>query len=293
VLHEGKSLSHGLIIVVAAASKTAKTVLSLLEFTTADKVPGTLGGEESDGEQRRNPHPLQTVGDTPASITLEVERATEDTSGEETSGSPAHGNPGCKVTTEGSGANFGGVGGGESLEDTPWDTTEEVTDEEHFDVDGEEEDEDGAGHESHGEHVNTSRAISLLKKTVEQKTKDRTTVVSSTNSTLPLCRNMLLSISIGPAEPVKVGIMSEEVVDETDIHSLHDQRNTQTHTKGHSRPIPGKQLLLGDESLCITGSDGGFDEFDLGVVARVLCMVDREFAAIFHVGGILRGRHCG
>ena len=45
------------------------------------------------------------------------------------------------------------VSRGERLEDTPRDTAEEVTDEEHFDTGGEEEDEDGAGHEGHGELI--------------------------------------------------------------------------------------------------------------------------------------------
>lgn len=86
-------------------------------------------------------------------------------------------------------------------------------------------------------HVDSSGTKSSLQPTVEEQTKDRTTVVSSTNGTLPLCRNMLCAILIRPSKLFQIRRMSEEVVDETNIHTLHDQGHTQKHTECDGRPV--------------------------------------------------------
>lgn len=86
-------------------------------------------------------------------------------------------------------------------------------------------------------HVDSSGTKPSLQPTVEEQTKDRTTVVSSTNGTLPLCRDVLCAIRIGPSKLFQIRWMSEEVVDETNIHTLHDQRDTQKHAECDSRPV--------------------------------------------------------
>ena len=49
-----------------------------------------------------------------------------------------------EVGAQSDGGDFGGVGGGDGLEDAPRKTAEDFADEEHLDVDGEEGDEDEA-----------------------------------------------------------------------------------------------------------------------------------------------------
>jgi hypothetical protein len=77
-------------------------------------------------------------------IALKTERTSQDTSSEERSGTPAHRDPGSKVSSHGHGTDFGGVGGGEGLEDSPWEPADHVSDENHLDAGRKDEDEDWA-----------------------------------------------------------------------------------------------------------------------------------------------------
>ena len=151
VLHESEGLGHGLISVETLAREATQALLGIFDTVAADEVPGRLGSQAADDEQRRDPYPLQTVGDAPARVAQNVDGAAEDTGGEEAAGTPAHGHPGGQVATHGGGADLGGVGGGEGLEDTPWDTADDVSGQKHLDARGEEEDEDGGAHEDNGE----------------------------------------------------------------------------------------------------------------------------------------------
>ena len=85
---------------------------------------------------------MESVRDLVLRLALELKRSTENNSGEEGAGTPAHGDPRREVASHGERGDFGGVGGGEGLEDTPWETTDEVTGEQHLDVLSEEQDED-------------------------------------------------------------------------------------------------------------------------------------------------------
>jgi hypothetical protein len=63
-----------------------------------------------------------------------------------------------------------------------------------------------------------------LEITVRQETNDRANVITGTDDCLPLSRDYQSTLHIiSVAEPLTVGGMSEKVVDETDIHTLHDQ----------------------------------------------------------------------
>jgi hypothetical protein len=74
-------------------------------------------------------------------ISWKTEGSPENTGSEERASSPAHGYPRGQVSSHGHGTDLGGVGGGESLEDTPWETTNHVSDKQHWEGGGENEDE--------------------------------------------------------------------------------------------------------------------------------------------------------
>ncbi|RBQ68820.1 hypothetical protein VDGD_21579 [Verticillium dahliae] len=150
VLHEGEGLGHRLLRVVTVAGQATQALLGILDAVAADEVPGALGGEEADEQQRGHPDPLEAVGDAPAGVALEVQGAAEDAGGEEAAGTPAHGDPGRQVAAHGGRADLGGVGGGQGLEDAPGDTADDVAGDEHADAVGEEEDEDGGTHGGRG-----------------------------------------------------------------------------------------------------------------------------------------------
>lgn len=117
VLHERERGRHALVRVVALAREAAQRLLRVVDAAPADQVPRALGRQEADEEQGRDPHPLKAVGDAPARVAGQVEGAAEHAGGKEAAGAPAHGDPGRQVAAHGGGADLGGVGGGEGLED--------------------------------------------------------------------------------------------------------------------------------------------------------------------------------
>lgn len=98
----------------------------------------TLGRKEGNKEERDNPNPLKRIRDFPGPVTLQSQRSSKNTSGEERSSTPAHGYPRSEVTSHGNRGDFCGIGGSQGLEDTPGDTTDDVSGQEHFDILGKE-----------------------------------------------------------------------------------------------------------------------------------------------------------
>lgn len=73
MLHQRERLGHALLCVVALAREAAQGLLSILEASATDKVPGTLRRHKADNEQWDNPNPLQGVRNTPCKVTGETQ----------------------------------------------------------------------------------------------------------------------------------------------------------------------------------------------------------------------------
>jgi hypothetical protein len=81
-----------------------------------------------------------------------------------------------KVTAEGDGANLGGVGDADGLEDTPWQTAEDFGGEEHLDVLGGEEEGDAGREPDETADNGVSIAETLREPAVKEETDDRTDI---------------------------------------------------------------------------------------------------------------------
>ena len=139
--------SHGLggvEFAVASAREATEGAFGFLEAAVADEPPGGFGGEENADEERDGPHPLQGEGDAVAPFGGVVEHTSEDAGANELAEDPAEINVGGEVRAESDRGDFSGVGGCDGLEDAPRETTEDLADEQHLDIDGEEGDEDEA-----------------------------------------------------------------------------------------------------------------------------------------------------
>lgn len=84
------------------------------------------------------------------------------------------------------GADFGGVGGGECLENSPWDTAEDFADDEHGKRVGKDHDEDETGESDDGGHHDDLGAIAVGGPTVDEKTEDTAGRRAVGESGLPL-----------------------------------------------------------------------------------------------------------
>jgi hypothetical protein len=117
VLHQSDRLGHGFLGIEALARKAAERSLGIFDATATNEIPRTLGSEESDKQQGWDPCPLDTVGDAPSCVALDGDGRAENASGEEATAAPAHGHPRGQVTAHSGGTDFGGIGGGQGLED--------------------------------------------------------------------------------------------------------------------------------------------------------------------------------
>lgn len=81
-----------------------------------------------------------------------------------------------EITSEGDGADFGGVGDADGLEDTPRETAEDFGGEEHLDVLGGEEEGDAAGEPDEAADDGVSISEALREPAVEEETDDGTDV---------------------------------------------------------------------------------------------------------------------
>ena len=111
---------------------------------------------------------------TVSPLILAGKNTTEDSRSNELSDDPAEVDICAEIGAKGDRADFGGVGSGEGLENTPWDTAEDFADQEGLDVVGEEGDEDECDH--HCERGDHGLAVAKLlgDDTVDEETKDLT-----------------------------------------------------------------------------------------------------------------------
>jgi hypothetical protein len=130
-------------------SDFANRSLGLVDAALSDEPPGRFGSEQSGEDDGGRPDPLQREGDAVAPLRGVLHEAGEDAGGEKAADDPAHVDPGGHVASQVSWAEIGGVRDREGLENTPWQSLDDTTDEEHLETGGEEGNADGAGHEDH------------------------------------------------------------------------------------------------------------------------------------------------
>lgn len=109
---------------------------------------------------------------------------------------------------------FGSIGGGDDLEDTPRDTGQQVTDQDHLDVLSEEKDKDTGSHGAHSNHVYGPVAVLGLSPSVDQQSDDLSTRSCVVDTGLPVLGDKsLAALGVERSELVNKGALTEEIVD--------------------------------------------------------------------------------
>lgn len=109
-----------------------------------------------------------------------------------------------------------------------------------------------------------------MEPTVDQKTDDRANVVTGTDDRLPFGRDNQFTFDVViVAKPLTVGRMGEKVVDETDIHPLHDQSHGQKRGVDGGGTVALKKLHAWQINLSFRAGDGGLDELLLREVNAI------------------------
>lgn len=100
------------------------------------------------------------------------------------------------------------------LENAPRNSGQEIPDQDHGQVLGEEENEDTSSHCYHSNHVHCSVSISGLGPTVDEETNDLTTRGCVVHSSLPIGRNQsLAAFCVVRSELLDERALTEEIVD--------------------------------------------------------------------------------
>lgn len=109
---------------------------------------------------------------------------------------------------------FGSIGGGDDLENTPRNTGQQVTDQDHLDVLSEEKDENTCSHGAHSNHVYGPVAVLGLSPSVDQQSDDLSTRSCVVHTGLPILGDKsLAALGVERSELVNKGALTEEIVD--------------------------------------------------------------------------------
>jgi hypothetical protein len=122
---------------------------------------------------------------TVSPLVAAVKDTTENARSNELSNNPAEIDVCAEVGTKSDRADFGSVGGGESLENTPRDTAEDFANQESLDIVGKEWDKDECDHHGQGSQHGLSVAILFGDDAVDEETEDLTTESAVAESGFP------------------------------------------------------------------------------------------------------------
>lgn len=129
-------------------------------------------------------------------------------------------------------------------------------------------------------HVHPAGSKTGLKVTVDQQTDDGSAVVSSSDASLPRGGDVLDAIGIRPSEALEVGGVRKEVVDQANVHALHDQGQAEEHAVDNGGPVPREELLTGNVGLLVTGRYSGLDELHVRSVYSMFRVLGPGFARV-------------
>lgn len=114
--------------------ETLKRPLSLLRTTLANKPPWRFGSQADADEKRDRPHPLKGEGDTVGPLGGVVDKSTKDTRSNELTEDPAEVDVSGEDVTKWDRDKLGSVGSCDGLENTPWQTAQDFSDEQDLDI---------------------------------------------------------------------------------------------------------------------------------------------------------------
>lgn len=137
------------------------------------------------------------------------------------------------------GADFGGVGDSQGLEDTPWNTNEHLSDQELDKCLGEEDDEDESRDANKATNHGLAVSESLGNDTVEEQTGDLTNKRAVAETSLPRRSQLIAAVGLDFTKLALENVVGVEVADEGLVETLHDDGGAE-----EERPHDGPGVKL-------------------------------------------------
>ena len=296
--HHGDGLVGVEVGLAVEAGQAQEGALGVLDPALPHQPPRRLGGEEDADEQRDGPHPLQGVGDAVGPLVVALQHGLDDADADELAEAPAEVDVGGEVAAQGDGADLGGVGDGEGLEDAPRDAGEDLGGQQGLDVLRGEEDGGPGGDEDEAGHDGVSVAEALRDVAVDEEADDLADVGAVAEAGLPLrgsatglvsfrkgfedtyprghlvgaVRHAFAVLAVEGREGVEVG-------DEADVVALHGDAGRDDDTPHDGLGVELDALQQGHLLLLVGGRPGVLDDLahGRGLLGR-------------HVAGLLDGR---
>lgn len=205
-----------------SGSQSLERFLGLVDAALANKPPGRLGSEPDSDHQGNRPHPLEGKGNLVSPLVVAGNHGSEHGGGNELAKDPAEVDIGGEVGSEMGRADLGGIGGGQSLEDTPRDADEDLADQELDQRLGEEDDEDEADAAAKGANEGLAIAESVCDDAVDEETQDLAAESSVGETGLPGGSELVAAVGLQLTKLLLERRVGEEVVEEDNVEALHD-----------------------------------------------------------------------
>ena len=182
-----------------------------------------LGGHEDTDEDGDGPDPLDGEGDLVGPFSGVADQSSVDTRADDLSDDPAEVDVGGQERSDLDGHDLGGVRHGHGLEGTPRETEQEVGDEEHGQIDGEELEEEETGESDYGDKHGGSVAESLRGPTGDLKTQDLSDLDRAGETGLPSGGDLPFVLrGIEDAELCGERLVGIELTEQEGVVTFHD-----------------------------------------------------------------------
>ncbi len=146
--------------VLGCSLEPGQRLLGFLKLANSDQVPWGLWRKTQDGDEESRPNPLQSKGDAVCPLIRAGNKSCQDTGSNQLANDEAHVGPASEEDTKAHGQHLGRVGRRAGNKDAPGQTAQELTNQEHNDVLGEEGNKDEAG--QHGQSGNDDGFLAEL-----------------------------------------------------------------------------------------------------------------------------------
>jgi len=268
------------------ASQAKEGCLSIFNSTLSDQPPRTLGSKGYSDEKRDRPHPLESVRNAVCPLIIAVKQRLHNTNTNSLTHSPAEVDVGCKVSAKSDRADFGSVGYGKGLENAPWNTAENLSNQQGLDVLCGEEDGSDSGDHDQASHDSVAVAEALRDETVDEETDDFSNIGSVAETCLPACGYLVCSI--GQHDTIfliELGV-GVEGTKKTDVVTFHSDTGRDEDTPEDGLGIQLDALQEGHVVFLLSGKFGICDGqvVGLGMGELILLGEGERFLSNFRHG---------
>lgn len=265
LVHHG--VGHELLVgqVLVLRQQSHKRVLGLSQLADLDQPPWRLGGEEDTESDRKGPHPLQGERNLVGVLAGQGKHGLQNNRSNQLTNDPTGVDVGGQVQSQNGRTNLRGVGNGQGLEGTPWQTQQKLTSKQCLNVWSKEHNEDETSNQEQRTNQRLSVADSVGDDTGEEQAENLTDVGGHGQGGLPLGWDLVLALGwVVGTELLHKAWETVEGVKKTGIVTLHDNGGGQDH-RPHGGLGEGLQTLAQGHVLVLVvvllGVVGDVQEF--------------------------------